>query len=131
MSEKKHNKQGVFIADDDMMIRSLLRLILREDGYNVVGEAATGEGIVDNCKHARPEVLLLDINMPGADGLQVLEKIRVAQPEVKVIMISADATLERVTEALQKGASGFIVKPFNAAKVLDDISNALRKSGNK
>jgi two-component system chemotaxis response regulator CheY len=131
VSEKKHNKQGVFIADDDMMIRSLLRLILREDGYNVVGEAATGEGIVDNCKHARPEVLLLDINMPGADGLQVLEKIRVAQPEVKVIMISADATLERVTEALQKGASGFIVKPFNAAKVLDDISNALRKSGNK
>ena len=131
MSENKHNKPRVFIADDDMMIRSLLRLILREDGYNVVGEAATGEGIVDDCKHAHPEVLLLDINMPGADGLQVLEKIRVAQPEVKVIMISADATLERVTEALQKGASGFIVKPFNAAKVLDDISNALRKSGNK
>lgn len=131
MSENKHNKPRVFIADDDMMIRSLLRLILREDGYNVVGEAATGEGIVDDCKHAHPEVLLLDINMPGADGLQVLEKIRMAQPEVKVIMISADATLERVTEALQKGASGFIVKPFNAAKVLDDISNALRKSGNK
>ena len=131
MSENKHNKPRVFIADDDMMIRSLLRLILREDGYNVVGEAATGEGIVDDCKHAHPEVLLLDINMPGADGLQVLEKIRVAQPEVKVIMISADATLERVTEALQKGAGGFIVKPFNAAKVLDDISNALRKSGNK
>lgn len=131
MSENKHTKPRVFIADDDMMIRSLLRLILREDGYNVVGEAATGEGIVDDCKHAHPEVLLLDINMPGADGLQVLEKIRMAQPEVKVIMISADATLERVTEALQKGASGFIVKPFNAAKVLDDISNALRKSGNK
>ena len=87
MSENKHNKPRVFIADDDMMIRSLLRLILREDGYNVVGEAATGEGIVDDCKDTHPEVLLLDINMPGADGLQVLEKIRVAQPEVKVIMI--------------------------------------------
>ena len=125
MSERIARRQSVFIADDDMMMRSLLRLMLREGGYDVVGEAAAGDRVVEDCAQARPEVLLLDINMPGADGLQVLEKIRAAQPAVRVIMISADATLERVTQALEKGASGFIVKPFNAAKVLDDIAVAL------
>jgi two-component system, chemotaxis family, chemotaxis protein CheY len=127
VSDKKYSRQRVFIADDDTMMRSLLRLMLRQDGYDVVGEAATGDRVVEECEQARPEVLLLDINMPGADGLQVLEKIRAAQPGVRVIMISADATLERVTQALEKGACGFIVKPFNAAKVLDDIALALKR----
>ncbi|HVY04339.1 MAG TPA: response regulator transcription factor [Burkholderiales bacterium] len=129
MADKKYTKQRVFVADDDVMIRSLLRLLLREDGYNVVGEAAAGDQVVEECKRTRPEVLLLDINMPGADGLQVLEKIRVELPALRVIMISGEPTLDRVTQALEKGAGGFIVKPFNAGKVLGDIETALRKGG--
>lgn len=127
MADGKYTKQRVFIADDDMMMRSLLRLLLREDGYNVVGEAASGVDVLEECRRARPEVLLLDINMPGRDGMQVLEKVRTELPGLKVIMISAEATLERVTKVLEKGASGFIVKPFNAGKVLNDIAAALAK----
>jgi two-component system chemotaxis response regulator CheY len=121
-------KQTVFIADDDAMIRSLLRLMLRADGYDVIGEAGAGDKAADECKRLKPEVLLLDINMPGLDGLQVLDAVHQAVPNTRVIMISGDATLDRVQQSLAKGASGFIVKPFNTEKVLHDIASALKKA---
>lgn len=118
-------KPRVLIVDDDGHIRAFLRLMLREDGYEVVGEASTGEKLAELCGTTRAEVLLLDINMPGVDGLQALASVREAHPDVRIIMISAEATLDRVKEATSKGASGFIVKPFNANKVLQDISASL------
>jgi DNA-binding NtrC family response regulator len=119
------NKPTVFIADDDATTRSLLRLMLRADGYDVIGETGNGDKALEACERMRPEVLLLDINMPGMDGLKVLEKIRQSQPGMKVVMISGDATLESVQGALAKGASGFVVKPFNTSTVLRDIEAAL------
>lgn len=118
-------KHTVYLADDDADMRALLRLILRSDGYDVVGEGGSGDTVIADCRKLRPQVLLLDINMPGLDGLEVLDRIRKDHPATKVIMISADPTLDRVTDALKKGAHGFVVKPFNAAKLLDDITQAL------
>jgi len=122
-------KQSVFIADDDADMRALLRLILRADGYDVIGEAGSGDRVLEACLQARPQVLLLDINMPGLDGIEVLEKARAGLPRTRIIMISAGPTLDRVTDALRKGADGFIVKPFNAAKLLDDIRDVPDRQG--
>ena len=125
MATSGSGKPRVLIVDDDGMICSFLRVMLRGDGYDVVGEAHSAEKLVERCASTRAQVVLLDINMPGMDGIKALEALHSAHPGVKVIMISAEATLDRVKEALAKGASGFIVKPFNAATVLDDLARCL------
>ena len=71
--------------------------------------------------------MLLDINMPEMDGLQALEEIRKISPLTRVIMVSAEATIDRVNEAIKKGAVGFVAKPLNAASVLGKIDNCFRK----
>jgi len=71
--------------------------------------------------------VLLDINMPEMDGLQALEEIRKISPLTRVIMVSAEATIDRVNEAIKKGAVGFVAKPLNAASVLGKIDNCFRK----
>lgn len=73
--------------------------------------------------------MLLDINMPEMDGLQALEDIRKISPLTKVIMVSAEATMDRVNEAIKKGAVGFVVKPLNAISVLGKIESCFRKRG--
>lgn len=116
---------SVLVVDDDNLMREMLKAILRSEEYQVVGEASNGEDALALCARLKPRLVLLDINMPKMDGLQVLEAIRQAQPEIKIIMVSAEATMDKVTEAIKKGAAGFVVKPFNAARVLDKVSECI------
>jgi len=116
---------SVLVVDDDNLMREMLKAILRSEEYQVVGEASNGEDALALCARLKPRLVLLDINMPKMDGLQVLEAIRQAQPETKIIMVSAEATMDKVTEAIKKGAAGFVVKPFNAARVLDKVSECI------
>lgn len=110
------------------MMREVLKLILHsEKKYRVINEASNGQEAIALCAKLKPDLVLLDINMPGMDGMQALEEIRKINPAIKVIMISADATMDRVSEAIKKGAMGFVVKPLNAATVIDRIENCLRK----
>lgn len=119
-------KASVVVVDDDSMMREMLKLILRSESYSVVGEASNGQDAITLCEKLAPTLVLLDINMPKMDGLQALDEIRRASPESMVIMVSADATMDRVSEAVKKGAAGFVVKPLNAATVLDRIAICLR-----
>lgn len=112
---------SVLVVDDDSLMREMLKAILRSEEYQVLGEASNGEDALALCAGLKPKLVLLDINMPKMDGLRVLETIRQSQPEIKVIMVSAEATLDKVTEAIKKGAAGFVVKPLNPARVLDRI----------
>lgn len=121
----KHQKQ-VLIADDDGMMRDMLKAMLRSDGHTVVGEAGNGEQAIAMTETLKPELVLLDIHMPKMDGLACLETFKTRFPETVVIMISGDASLPSVKDALAKGARGFIVKPFNAAKVLDTIQRCIQ-----
>lgn len=114
-------KKKIMIADDDAMMRELLKGILRSGEHIIVGEAGNGEQAIEMAKKVTPDLLCLDIHMPKMDGMQCLEALRASMPKLTIIMISGDATLEVVKGALAKGAAGFIVKPFNAAKVLDTI----------
>ena len=115
------------IADDDAYLREMLRLLLRSDIYDVVGEASNGDTAVELCKRLQPAVTLLDINMPGKDGLAVLDELNTAKYRGKIVIMSAEATLDRVKLAVEKGAAGFIVKPFNSGKVLDELQLCLQK----
>lgn len=122
-----NGKPSVLVVDDDHMMREMLKLILNADGYRVLGEAANGKNAIALCTSLKPGLVLLDINMPEMDGLQALEEIRKVSPATKVVMVSAEATMDKVKEAIGKGAVGFVVKPLNAASVLDKIENCFRK----
>lgn len=121
------DKKKVLIADDDSILRELLKGILRTAGHIVVGEASNGEQAIAMVEKTSPDVLCLDIQMPKMDGMQCLEALKASMPQLTIIMISGEATLPVVQEALSKGAGGFIVKPFNAAKVLDTIQRVCAK----
>lgn len=117
----------VVIADDDSTTRHVLRLLLHEQGLQVIAEAGDGEKAVELCETHKPDIAFLDINMPRLDGHQAAEKIRQCAPNAGMIMISAVPTLENVQKALQVGISGFVVKPFNAVKVAEAVEGCLRQ----
>ncbi|MDD2914786.1 MAG: response regulator [Gallionella sp.] len=125
----KPNKPSVLVVDDDSMMREMLKLILRSDDYEVIGEASNGQDAIALCEKYKPGLLLLDINMPKMDGLQALQEIRKVSPVTVVLMVSAEATMDRVREAVSLGASGFVVKPLNQASVLDRIESCFKKRG--
>lgn len=117
----------VVIADDDSTTRHALRLLLHEHGLQVVAEAGDGEKAVELCETQKPDIAFLDINMPRLDGHQAAEKIRQRSPRVGMIMISAVPTLDNVQKALHIGVSGFVVKPFNAVKVVEAVEDCVRQ----
>jgi two-component system chemotaxis response regulator CheY len=124
-------KRSVLIVDDDAMIRQVLRLMLREFGYRVVGEADNGDEGLAACNRYKPDIVCLDINMPGTDGLTTLKMIREQQPGTIVIMVTGDASATVVKESIANGAAGYILKPFNAAKVVDSIEAMVQSKQSK
>src|SRR5690349_11042930 len=118
----------IVIADDDAFIRGMLRLLLRSGDYDVVGEAANGKVALDMCKRLRPDVALLDINMPVMDGLAVLQELSALSGRTKIVVVSGEATLDKVQLAMSKGAVGFIVKPFRTGTVLDELRTCLQRA---
>jgi len=109
----------ILIVDDDSLIREMLRLILTEAGLIVCGEAGDGADTRRLLKEHTPDVVLLDIVLPGEDnGLDLLRFIKKDYPEIHVIMVSGEPSSERVQTAISSGARGFIVKPFNAQNVM-------------
>ena len=119
----------ILIVDDNDLMRTLLRGILRSESCQVVGEAKNGLIALDLVDKMLPDIVFLDVMMPEMDGLEVLQNIKVKHPEIRVIMITGNPSVENVQESIQGGASGFIVKPFNTAKVLDMLHRSIEQSG--
>ncbi len=112
-------KLNILIVDDDALIREMLHLILTQAGFNVSGEAGDGSTTRRLIKENPPNVVLLDIVLPGSDdGLALLRHIKKDYPDIHVIMVSGEPSSERVQTAISSGARGFIVKPFNAQNVV-------------
>ena len=120
------NPLNILVADDDATTRRVLRLLLHESGHRVVAEAPDGEKAIELCDAHRPHLAFLDIDMPGVDGHEAARRIRAAHPKTGMIMVSAVPTRENVQSALDAGACGFVVKPFNALKVEEAIRNWLK-----
>ncbi len=100
----------VLIADDHGVVREGLRTLLVQAGFVVVALAATGEEALTLTLQQRPQVLLLDLRMPGLDGLQVLEQVRAAAPEVAVVVLTTYDNPVYLHQALRLGAAGFLTK---------------------
>lgn len=128
------NPPKILIADDNDLMRSLLRGILRSEAYTNINEAKNGLQAVDGVDRHRPDLVFLDVMMPEMDGLEALRVIKEKYPTTLVVMITGNPSKENVEESIQNGASGFIIKPFNSAKVIDTLNRVLpaarhRKSG--
>jgi len=115
----------VLIADDAAFMRMMIKNILVEGGYEIIGEAADGSEAVERYMELRPDLTTMDITMPSKDGLAALKEIRTADPEACVVMCSAMGQQTMVIESIQAGARDFIVKPFQADRVLEAVQKAL------
>ena len=115
----------VLIVDDAVFMRTVLRKMLEEDGYDIVGEAGNGLEAIKQAKEHQPDVITLDITMPEMDGVTALPEILKVSPESKVIMCSAMGQQPMVVEAIKAGARDFIVKPFQKARVVQAIENVM------
>lgn len=119
--DEANKGKRVLAVDDVPFMRKMLSDILTSCGF-VFFEASGGKEALSTLKKERFDVVLLDINMPEMDGLEVLEKIKRSYPELPVVMLSARCDEETVRRALELGASGFVAKPFQASAVVDRIS---------
>lgn len=115
----------ILVVDDEKDIRTSLRGILEDEGYQVV-TAASGSEALETVREELPDLVLLDIWMPGMDGLETLEKLKGLLPLITVIMISGHGTIETAVRATKLGAFDFIEKPLSLDKVLIAVTNALR-----
>jgi two-component system, NtrC family, nitrogen regulation response regulator NtrX len=120
-------KSRILVIDDEAAIRDSLRMILEYEGYEFVG-AATGQDGLAMVERENPDLVFLDIKMPGMDGLEVLQRIKAANETVPVVMISGHATVTTAVDATKLGALDFIEKPLASERVLVTIRNALDRS---
>lgn len=115
----------VLIVDDAAFMRMMIKDILTKNGYEVVGEAENGNQAVEKFKELQPDLVTMDITMPEKDGITALKEIKQFDPNAVVIMCSAMGQQAMVIDAIQAGAKDFVVKPFQAERVIEAVSKAL------
>ena len=120
-------KRKILIVDDEPDFLEVMRTRLEANDYEVT-TATNGEEALNYVKNSKPDAVLLDILMPGIDGLEILRRIRKMDESLPVYIITAFSTDERFKEANKLGASGFIVKTDDLAKQVDNITSALDMS---
>lgn len=115
----------VLICDDAVFMRTMVAEILRGAGFEVVGEAETGVQAVEKYRALQPDLVTMDIVMPDMGGIDAVREIRRFDPAARILMCSAMGQQALVVEAIQAGASEFVVKPFNPTRVLDAVERLL------
>ena len=111
----------VLIVDDAAFMRMMIKDILSKNGYEVVGEADNGLKAIEKYKELTPDLVLMDITMPEMNGIDAVKNIKAIDPGAKVVMCSAMGQQAMVIESIQAGARDFIVKPFQADRVLEAV----------
>ena len=115
----------VLIVDDALFMRTMLRNIFVESGFEVVGEAGNGNDAVEKYRVLGPDLTTMDIVMPEKNGIEALKVIMAIDPRARVVMCSALGQESLIIEALEAGARDFIVKPFKPAKVVEVAQKVL------
>lgn len=114
----------VLIVDDTDVMRMMIRLALEGEGFEIVGEAMDGISAVEMYKELRPDVVTLDITMPGQDGLQAARQIRAHDPDANIVMVTALGQEDKIKEAVNLGAKEFLVKPFEPTRIVSAVKKA-------
>lgn len=125
-------KRKIMVVDDALFMQNMLKNILEEMEYDVVGTASNGKEAIDKVQTLNPEIITMDITMPDMDGIEALKEIKKINNKVKIIMCSAMGQKQFVLEAVQSGAVDFIVKPFERSKIakaLNNVETILRSEG--
>ncbi|MGE7621822.1 response regulator [Viridibacillus sp. NPDC096237] len=115
----------ILIVDDAAFMRMMIKDILTKNGFEVVGEAGDGAQAIEKFNELKPDLVTMDITMPEMDGIAALKSIKEKDPSAIVIMCSAMGQQAMVIDAIQAGAKDFIVKPFQADRVIEAIQKAL------
>ncbi|ELM0816072.1 response regulator [Listeria monocytogenes] len=116
----------LLIVDDAMFMRTMIKNIVKDSDFEVVAEAENGLEAVKKYDEVKPDIVTLDITMPEMDGLEALAQIMAKDPSANVIMCSAMGQQGMVVDAIKKGAKDFIVKPFQADRVLEALEKAAK-----
>ncbi|GIQ68633.1 chemotaxis protein CheY [Xylanibacillus composti] len=115
----------ILVVDDAAFMRMMIKDILTKNGYEVVGEASDGAVAIEKFKELKPDLVTMDITMPEMDGITALKEIKKIDSNAKVIMCSAMGQQAMVIDAIQAGAKDFIVKPFQADRVIEAIKKTM------
>ncbi len=117
----------VLVVDDHEVVRAGLRMLLgRAAGIDVVGEAADGAGAVDAVARTSPDVVLMDLSMPGMDGVEATARLTADHPAVRVVVLTTFADRDHVTAAIDAGAVGFMLKDADPGALADAVRSAAR-----
>ena len=115
----------VLICDDAIFMRAMIGDILKQAGFEVVGEAETGVQAVEKYRELRPDLVTMDIVMPDMGGIDAVREIMKFDASAKILMCSAMGQQALVIEAIQAGAKDFVVKPFQPSRVLEAVQRVL------
>jgi len=116
----------IFVVDDHSLFRDGVISLLEADGHTVVGQAGDGLTAVESVRSSKPDLVLMDIKMPGMDGIEALRLIKSASPEVKVIMLTVSEDEASLIDSIRAGADGYLLKHLNAKDFLEMISGIER-----
>jgi DNA-binding NarL/FixJ family response regulator len=111
----------VMLVDDHALVRSAVRQALTAPGVEVVGEGSSADDALDMAPQLRPDVLLLDINLPDGDGLRVLRELRPRLPETKIVMLTVSTDRRDLLDAVRAGAAGFLTKDLSPDALLRSV----------
>ena len=120
----------ILIVEDDKNLQLTLTQILREEGFEII-TTMWGSMAIEEVKKGIPDLILLDIMLPGMDGMKVLEKVKEIDKKLPVIMITGYSSAERAIKAIEFGAYDFITKPFDFKKLISKINNAMNNNKRK
>ncbi|NLN15976.1 MAG: response regulator [Firmicutes bacterium] len=115
----------ILVVDDTAFMRMMIKNVVQKHGYQVIGEAGDGEEAIAKYKELRPDLVTMDITMPKLDGISAIKAIMEFDPNAKIIVCSAMGQKAMVIEALKSGAKDFLVKPFEADRVIEALQKAV------
>ncbi|MCL2775783.1 MAG: response regulator [Oscillospiraceae bacterium] len=121
MSDKK-----ILLVDDAAFMRMMIKDILVKNGFTVCGEGQDGLEAIEKYKALQPDLVIMDITMPNMDGLTALKEIKKEYPNAKIVMCSAMGQESYVVDAIKAGAADFIVKPFQADRIVSTVTKVLK-----
>jgi two-component system chemotaxis response regulator CheY len=116
---------GILVVDDAAFMRMMIKDVLSKNGFEICGEAENGARAIEKFKELNPDLVIMDITMPEVDGIQAVKEIKKVNSAAKVIMCSAMGQQAMVIEAIQAGAKDFIVKPFQAERIIEAVKKVL------